>query len=470
MTPNSISYLLIALLFSLIFYFIPKKIKVISLLSCSLIFYYFLEPKFYFVLIILLLITYFVGLLLGQHKFKEFRFYVLLFYLSVMILIYFPFKYPHNHFILSTFFLKKTGFHLFLPLGISFFTFECLSYVLDIYYEKILPTKNLIKFSLYLCFFPRLVCGPIERASVFIPQIENGLKLTMPNVMLAICYLISGVFKKFIIANNIIFYNDFFNHPIGHSRIEWIIFSSISRYHLFLDFSGYTDIALGLGLLFGLKLTNNFARPFSAITIDEFWRKWHISLSTWIRDYVFYPIMTYAKKQIHIYFALIFSFLILGLWHGDNGNYLIYGLLNGLAIVGSLIFKKKVLDIKKSKVLNTLTWFFTFVFFISIPTLFLKSSSLAESFYMISQIFGKNNLMFKVSHESELIFLKLMPFLVLIVLYEMWSFYESKFLLFKKIESLPRIYLIPIVLVFWGLLMVAYSFNVPHAKFIYQGF
>jgi D-alanyl-lipoteichoic acid acyltransferase DltB (MBOAT superfamily) len=180
--------------------------------------------------------------------------------------------------------------------------------------------------------------------------------------------------------------------------------------------------------------------------------------------------MTHAKKQIHIYLALIFSFVMLGFWHGDSSNYLIYGLLNGLAIVGSLIFKKIVLDIKKSKILNIVTWIFTFIFFISIPTLFLKSHNLTESIFMLKQIFGQNDSFLKISKEGELIFLKLMPFLFLIVTYEIWELWNAKFFLLNKVEELPKFYLIPIVFIFLGLLMVAYSFNIPHAKFIYQGF
>jgi alginate O-acetyltransferase complex protein AlgI len=233
-----------------------------------------------------------------------------------------------------------------LPVGISFFTFQAMSYTIDIYRNKIKPEKSLLKFTLYISFFPQLVAGPIVRASHFLPQLRNKIILNYNNIRLGLTYVGWGIIKKVVFADNIApFVNTIFSDPTQFSSILIILGSFAFAIQLYCDFSGYTDIAIGSARIFGFKLPINFNKPYFSINPSDFWRRWHISFSTWINDYVYLPLFFRFNKVFKnirnssLKFTVVFivSIMIaealLGLWHGAAWNFVLFGVYHGVFII-----------------------------------------------------------------------------------------------------------------------------------------
>ena len=229
-----------------------------------------------------------------------------------------------------------------LPVGISFYTFQTLSYTIDIYRGNLTPSKSLKEFALFVAFFPQLVAGPILRASHFLPQIREkfvdikskNLKQTLihnSNLKFGLTLMSFGFFKKMFFADNIApFVDEIFLNPIGLDSFAIILGTIAFGIQLYCDFSGYTDIAIGAAFILGFKIPKNFNFPFFATSPAEFWRRWHISLSSWVKDYVFFPlVMNNKRSTIRIVFSLFFTMFLIGIWHGARLNFIIYGILHG---------------------------------------------------------------------------------------------------------------------------------------------
>ncbi len=249
--------------------------------------------------------------------------------------------------------------NLALPIGISFYTFQTISYTVDIYRGKLRPSESLKEFALFVSFFPQLVAGPIVRASEFLPQlrekIENaktGIKLrqiiiTNPNLKLGITIMMFGFLKKMFFADNIApLVNDIFANPIGAESFTIILGTIAFGIQIYGDFSGYSDIAIGAALILGFKLPMNFNKPYFATSPADFWRRWHISLSTWLRDYLYIPLGGNKKSNIRTYANLATVMFLGGLWHGASWNFVIWGLLHGgyLAIHRLIVNKFPILN------------------------------------------------------------------------------------------------------------------------------
>ena len=249
-----------------------------------------------------------------------------------------------------------------LPVGISFFTFQTISYTIDVYRRELKPVKNIIDFGFYVSFFPQLIAGPIVRAKTFIPQIYRTLILSEKWIWWAILLILGGLFKKMVISDFIStnFIDRVFRYPQAYSGFE--VVSAIYAYALqiYCDFSGYTDIALGIALLLGFRLPKNFNHPYKAVSLSDFWRRWHISLSTWLRDYLYISLGGNRKGKIRTYFNLVLTMLIGGLWHGAALKFIIWGGLHGIGLVFN-----KLLDMilgRSTKLSRALGWFVTFHF------------------------------------------------------------------------------------------------------------
>lgn len=224
--------------------------------------------------------------------------------------------------------------NVILPVGISFFTFQALSYVFDIYLGKLEPERKFTRYLLFIAFFPALVAGPIVRASEFLPQLKDKIKITGANLQAGVTLIVWGLFKKMVIADNIApTVNSVFSNPAGTSSI-WIIFATILfGIQIYCDFSGYAHIALGCGRIFGFKLLENFDLPYFARNIQVFWRKWHMTLSRFIRDYVYIPLGGNRKGHARTYVNLLASMIICGLWHGAAWTFVIWGAYHGVLLL-----------------------------------------------------------------------------------------------------------------------------------------
>lgn len=230
---------------------------------------------------------------------------------------------------------------IILPVGISFYTFQTLSYTIDVYRKKIEPTTNVLAFSAFVSFFPQLVAGPIERASNLLPQFIKKKQFDYTSTVDGMRQILWGLFKKMIIADNCAeIANTVFNSPADHSASTLVLGAVFFAFQIYGDFSGYSDIAIGTARLFGFNLMKNFSFPYFSRDIAEFWRRWHISLSTWFRDYVYIPLggsKTSKAKQIRNVFIV---FIISGFWHGANWTFIIWGALNALFFLPLLLSKQ----------------------------------------------------------------------------------------------------------------------------------
>lgn len=232
--------------------------------------------------------------------------------------------------------------NLILPVGISFYTFHGLSYVFDIYYKRVLPTKNFVQYSLFVSFFPLLVAGPIERATHLLPQVKKSRLFISRQAIDGLRQFLWGLFKKVVIADNCAQYaNLIFNNSNHYSGLTLFYGAILFTFQIYGDFSGYTDMALGTARLFGLELLKNFNYPYFSRSMSEFWRRWHISLSSWFRDYIYIPLggsRVSTLKKVRNTFII---FLVSGFWHGANWTFIFWGGINALFILPDILFKSK---------------------------------------------------------------------------------------------------------------------------------
>jgi alginate O-acetyltransferase complex protein AlgI len=234
---------------------------------------------------------------------------------------------------------------LILPIGISFYTFETLSYVIDVYRRQTQPARSLLDYAVFVTFFPRLVAGPIMRASTFLPQLAPGIQLSIDNLGLGLQLFLRGMVKKLVVADTMaIFVDQVYASPtLFSSSTVWLAAAAYSI-QILCDFSGYTDMALGIGQALGIQLPENFNLPYTSQSIREFWQRWHISLSTWLRDYLYISLGGSRRSAVRTNVNLMVTMLLGGLWHGASWNFVLWGGLNGLYLVVERIFRKHARD------------------------------------------------------------------------------------------------------------------------------
>jgi D-alanyl-lipoteichoic acid acyltransferase DltB (MBOAT superfamily) len=402
-------FLLVVLLgYSLVY----KKLFVRNgyLFLVSLFFYYKSGGLFLFLLIFVTIIDFTCGLLIHKSatKFSR-RFYLLLSILSNLgILAYFKyagFLVNAVNDIFGTDFMVYdflaslsnsslgTSFdisNIILPAGISFFTFQSLSYTIDIYRKKMEPVKNIVDFGFYVSFFPQLVAGPIVRASEFIPQLYKDFHLGRREFSHALFLISKGLIKKIIISDFIAtnFVDRVFDAPSVYSGFENLMAIYGYGLQIYCDFSGYTDIAIGVGLILGFRLPVNFNSPYKASDIADFWRRWHISLSRWLKDYLYVPLGGNRKGKARASINLIITMLIGGLWHGPALRFIIWGGIHGIGLVISRAWKSVFGDKNMTgKAGRALSVFITFQF-VSFCWIFFRAPDLESVTIMLRQITG----------------------------------------------------------------------------------
>ncbi len=278
------------------------------------------------------------------------------------------FKY-YNFFIgslaplLNSFGFKTGTLSIILPVGISFYTFQTLSYTIDVYRNKLEPCDNFFDFALFVAFFPQLVAGPIVRASVFLPQLKTKRQLTLSRFAEGSKQFIIGLFKKAFIADNIAFFVDFVfkNVDVFDGATVWLAVLAYSI-QIYCDFSGYSDMAIGISRILGYDLPVNFNYPYLAKSVTEFWQRWHISLSTWLRDYLYIPLGGNRKGRVRTYINLLITMILGGLWHGAAWTFVLWGVLHGVALAINKGFRELFGNkIKKTLLYNLVSWCLTFL-------------------------------------------------------------------------------------------------------------
>ena len=273
-----------------------------------------------------------------------------------------------------------------LPVGISFYTFQSVSYAVDVYKRKSARAESLLDYLFYLSFFPYIAAGPIVRAATFLPQIRQNRKITEAMVFSGLWLVITGLVKKSIIADYLAQYNDLiFSMPSGYSGFECLMGVVGYSMQIFCDFSGYSDIAIGLARIMGFDLGINFRSPYKSLNITDFWHRWHISLSSWLRDYVYIPLGGNRKGEMRRCVNLMLTMLVGGIWHGAGWNFLIWGGLHGAGLVAHKIYMREK-PAKGNGVTKFLSWLLTFSFVTLLWILF-RTSTLQEAMELFGSIF-----------------------------------------------------------------------------------
>jgi D-alanyl-lipoteichoic acid acyltransferase DltB (MBOAT superfamily) len=349
------------------FIYTHNRLRNIFLLIFS-IFFYYKSSGFYFVmLLITTLIDFFMGKLIfaAESKSRKKLFVAISVSINLLMLSYFKYAYFFTDILNDTFHTQLqpvnilaiwtntlTGSHfdilnIILPVGISFYTFQSISYSVDIYRGKLEPVKNFLDFAFFVSFFPQLVAGPIVRAIDFVPQIYKPFELSKQDYNRAIFLIINGLIKKILISDYISgnFVDRIFETPVNYTGFENLMAVYGYTIQIYCDFSGYTDIAIGVALLLGFRLNLNFNSPYSSFSITDFWRRWHISLSTWLRDYLYISLGGNRKGKFRTYLNLFITMVLGGLWHGASIKFIIWGTLHGVA----LAFHKFWLEITKTE-------------------------------------------------------------------------------------------------------------------------
>jgi alginate O-acetyltransferase complex protein AlgI len=347
---NSVSFALFLPVVFFLYWFATKgnmRVQNLLLLVASYFFYACWDWRFLFLLVFSTLLDYYTGLKIADAgtAFKK-RFWL---WLSIGVNLGFLGVFKYYNFFISSFAdgLSLLGLHIsyttinvVLPVGISFYTFHGLSYVIDIYKSRIRPERNFVNYSVFVSFFPLLVAGPIERATHLLPQIIQPRKFDYYKAVDGLRQILWGLFKKMVIADNCAEYANMIFNNSGEYHGSTLVFGALFfTFQIYCDFSGYSDIALGTARLFGIDLLRNFAFPYFSRDIAEFWRRWHISLSSWFRDYLYIPLGGSKGgnwMRIRNTFAI---FLVSGFWHGANWTFLVWGFLNALYIMPSIIFQ-----------------------------------------------------------------------------------------------------------------------------------
>lgn len=444
-----IYYFLPILLF--IYFVVPRKYKNLILLLFSLIFYFLGEPKYVLILLLSCFLNYFFGKRVSSKKYKKFWLVLAVIYNIGQLLI---FKY--TDFFISNingiFNSKLNYFYIVMPIGISFFTFQTLGYVVDVYRGKHDSSKNLIDFMTYVCLFPQLVAGPIVRYS----DVEKELvkrEVNFDKFAFGVRRFIFGLAKKVLLANVL---GEFAGCLVEVNLLSSWLKPILFTLQIYFDFSGYSDMAIGLGKMFGFNFLENFNYPLIASSITDFWRRWHISLSSWFRDYVYIPMGGNRVGNLKLFRNIFVVWFLTGFWHGASWNFIIWGLYFGVLLVIEKFFLKKYLD--KTKILK---YIYTSLFVV-IGFLIFNSNSVLGIINGIGNMFMISDIPFS-SHET-LYFLR--SNLVLLIVSVIAATPLMKFIVskiekskFRKIIDYMEICVCMILLILTTAFLIDESFN-----------
>nr|WP_221411508.1 MBOAT family protein [Dysgonomonas sp. 216] len=380
------------LVFYLVYTLTKKHIyfRIVYVLLFSFFFYYKAGGTFFILLIFSCIVNYiFSGIMYSSKNKNEQKFY-LTFIILVNLFLLGYFKYT-NFFIdnINNISGLNLSFHnIVLPIGISFYTFQAISYNVDLYKKQIEPAKSLFDFSFYLSFFPQLVAGPIVRAKEFLPQVRQNVTLSRSNASAALFMILSGLIKKAVISDYISlnFVDRVFDSPINYTAFENLMAVYGYTLQIYCDFSGYSDMAIGLALLMGFTLPQNFNSPYKSASITEFWKRWHISLSSWLRDYLYIPMGGNRKGKVRTYVNLFLTMLIGGLWHGAAWKFVVWGGLHGVLLVIERFFKQYI-KLPSNILIRILSIILTF-HFVAFCWIFFRAGSFGTAYDILSQIKG----------------------------------------------------------------------------------
>lgn len=516
MSLVSLKYLLFIITIVLLYYIVPKKFKWLILLIASYTFYILSSKKLVIFLIISTLSIYFSTLLIGKenqklktdlnneekkilkNKVKRNKKIILIITLLINFGILVILKYSNflsigiNHYLSYVGFdYQIPEFNFLLPLGISYYTLQALSYVIDVYRNKYEPTKNLGKVLLFVSFFPQITEGPIGRFDKLANQLYEPHKLEFTNILTGFGLIVIGIFKKMVIADRAgIFVNEIFGGNFGGFTI--VVAALLYTLQIYAEFSGCMDIVCGTSKLFGIEMEKNFRRPFFSKSIQEFWQRWHITLGSWIKDYIFYPVSLskvsmnvnmacrkhlkgHISKFIVIAFPLLFVWLFNGLWHGASIKYVAYGMYYyTIMMIGLLLLpiSKKIVEILKINVNSKHYHLFQIIrtdIFVVIGMMLFRSKSLINFVKMLVSIFKPYSGIFNhglLKFDFIILFIYIIIILILGILSEKGKDILEIFKKIPKIFQVLTFVIIILIIVIFGI----YGDGYNASDFIYGQF
>jgi alginate O-acetyltransferase complex protein AlgI len=478
---NSINFALFLPVVFILYWFATKrnlKLQNILLLISSYFFYACWDWRFLFLLMFSTTLDYFTGIKINDATNKKKKLSWL--WLSICVNLGFLGVFKYYNFFAASFAdglnllglkVNPGSLQVILPVGISFYTFHGLSYVLDLYNSRIKPERNIINYSVFVSFFPLLVAGPIERATHLLPQIIKKREFDYSKAVDGLRQILWGLFKKIVIADNCAEYaNQIFNHSEGLNGSTLVLGAVFFAFQIYCDFSGYSDIALGTARLFGIKLLRNFAFPYFSRDIAEFWRRWHISLSSWFRDYLYIPLGgsrggTWMKVR-----NTFIIFIVSGFWHGANWVFIVWGALNALYFLPLLLTnsnRNNLEIVAKGKSLPSIKEFFFMLITFGLTVLawiFFRTKNLEHAWSYLSTIFSKS--IFTIPEFSGR-GNALTAILILVFILIEWLGRESQY----AIENIGIKIKLPIRWCFYSILIFSlFFFHGKQQQFIYFQF
>lgn len=366
-----------------------RKKMMLFVVAFSLYFYYKSSGFFFLMLIGTSLVDWSLSQVIYRLRFQKAKLYVMWFSILISLSVLGYFKYA-NFFLWNWNQMVEGNFQpldIILPVGISFYTFQSISYVVDVYKKRIKPTRNWLDYLFFLSFFPALVAGPIVRADYFLPQLSRNERATTEEIWAGLWLVIVGIIKKALIADYIAQYNDLiFNEPSLYTGVQTLMGVLGYTMQIYCDFSGYSDMAIGLALIMGFKLGMNFDSPYQSTNLTEFWRRWHISLSSWLRDYVYIPLGGNRKGVLRTYVNNFLTMLIGGLWHGAAWKFIFWGGMHGIGLALHKASKPWLSKIPDNFLTKFIFWMITFIY-VSLLWVFFRAADFSDSILIINNIF-----------------------------------------------------------------------------------
>ncbi len=476
---NSLEFLVFFPIVVALYFAIPHRFRWFLLLVASYYFYMCWNYKFIALIVVSTVVDYFAGILLHRTEKRGHRKLLLMASLITNLGLLFFFKYfnffgdsVNEAFEKFNIFSNIPTYDFLLPVGISFYTFQTLSYTIDIYRRKQTPEYHFGRFALFVSFFPQLVAGPIERSVNLLPQFRKEYGFDYERVKSGILLMGWGFFKKIVIADRLAEYvNVVYNNPTEYTGLPNIIATFFFSFQIYCDFSGYSDIAIGAALILGYRLMTNFRRPYFAMNIKEFWARWHISLSTWFRDYVYISLGGNRVVKWRWYYNLFITFLVSGLWHGANWTFVVWGAIHGFYLVFAIWTTKfrdnvnKAIGITKTPALFKLAQVFITFILVYTSWIFFRANNIGEAIYILKShfIFDGDQVLnlFQIKADFYLSFIGIA---VLVAI----DFMQEKYQISVRMRSLPRITKWALLSVFVFIILVFAVWN--ETDFLYFQF
>jgi alginate O-acetyltransferase complex protein AlgI len=421
---NSIDFAIFLPLVFILYWFVTNRsltLQNLFILFASYLFYAWWDYRFLALIALSTVIDYVVAKQLKREDRKKQRKLLLLISVVFNLGLLAFFKY-FNFFIDSwvdawsmlNINMQRSTLEIILPVGISFYTFQTLSYTIDVYRKRIEPTNNFIQFAAFVSFFPQLVAGPIERASHLLPQFNKKRIFNSEDAISGFYLIIWGLFKKVVVADNCAFFvNQIFDGSGSYSSVELFLGAMLFAFQIYGDFSGYSDIAIGVARLFGFSLMTNFSFPYFSRDIAEFWRRWHISLSTWFRDYVYIPLGGSRGNHWLQLRNVFIVFLISGFWHGANWTFIIWGAIHALLFLPLLLTKKNRTYVAETQLsLAQVPKILLTFFMVTVAWIFFRADTVTIAYQLVLDIFSFNGLSVALFFKSS----KTILFTIIIVI------------------------------------------------------